>query len=185
VLLFAALWPSPEAVDALHGELDAAGADWPPEGWRRVPPHRWHLPLCCLGDDADPGIEARRLETALTGRAAPRLRLAGAGFLPRVGYAEIAPAGPADVAALAELVAVAGGVAASGGVSSGRPPHVAVVRARTARAWPPADGPLHRHRGPWWRPGEVRLVHSSHTPSPPRYRVVHRVPLARREATDW
>ncbi len=169
--LFTALWPSSEAVAALDSELVSAGLDWPPEGWRRIPPPRWHLTLCFHGDDADPGIEARRLEAALAGRPAPLLRLAGAGFLPRLGYAVVTAAGPADLVALGDLVAGAGAV------PDGRP-YVAVARARSARAWPPADSPLHRHRGPWWRPGEVRLVHSSRTPSPPRYRVVHRVPLA-------
>jgi RNA 2',3'-cyclic 3'-phosphodiesterase len=183
VRLFTALWPSPAAVDALDAELAGAGPDWPPEGWRRVPSHRWHLALSCLGDDADPGFEARRLEAALAGRAAPRLRLSGAGFLPRVGYAQVMAAGPADLAALAELVAAAGG-------PDGYLPHVAVARARNVRAWPPGDSALHRHRGPWWLPSEVRLVHSSRTPSPPRYRVVHRVPLrcglvAGPQATDW
>ena len=50
------------------------------------------------------------------------------------------------------------------GCPNGYLPHVTVARARSARAWPPADSALHRHRGPWWCPGEVRLVHSSLTP---------------------
>lgn len=168
--LFTALWPSQAAVDALRSDLDAAGADWPPEGWRATAPSRWHLTLCFHGD-ADPGMLARQLDQCAAGCVAPRLRLAGAGFLPRVAFASVFGAEPADDAALGGLVAAAGGNPA------GFLPHVTVARARRGRAWPTTTGPVHRHRGPWWQPGEVHLVSSEQGPGPLRYRVQHRVPL--------
>lgn len=168
--LFTALWPSPEVVEALTAELAAAPQEWPPEGWRGIPPSRWHLTLRFHGD-ADPGALARRLEQRAAGCVAPRLRLAGAGFLPRVAFARVVGADPADDAALAELVA------AAGGTPEGFLPHVTVARARRGRGWPTGSGPLHRHRGPWWQPSEVHLVSSEQGQGPVRYRVQHRVPL--------
>jgi 2'-5' RNA ligase len=168
--LFTALWPSPQAVDALAADLAAVPQEWPPEGWRAVPPSRWHLTLCFHGD-ADPGTLARQLEQRAAGCVAPRLRLAGAGFLPRVAFARVVGADPSDDAALAELVA------AAGATPDGFLPHVTVARARRGRAWPTSGGPLHRHRGPWWQPSEVHLVSSEQGQGPVRYRVQHRVPL--------
>lgn len=168
--LFTALWPSQEAVDALQADLTAAPQEWPPEGWRAIPPSRWHLTLCFHGD-ADSGTLARQLEQRVAGCLAPRLRLAGAGFLPRVAFARVVGADPSDDAALAELVA------AAGGTPDGFLPHVTVARARQGRAWPTRAGPLHRHQGPWWQPGEVHLVASEQGQGPVRYRVQHRVPL--------
>ena len=161
--LFTALWPSSEAVAALDSELVSASLDWPPEGWRRIPPPRWHLMLCFHGDDADPGIEARRLEAALAGRPAPLLRLAGAGFLPRLGYAVVTAAGPADLVALGDLVAGAGAVPDGAALRrrGSRP-----QRPRLATGGQPAASPPRPVVAPRRGPARAQQPHTCTTPVP-------------------
>jgi 2'-5' RNA ligase len=72
-------------------------------------------------------------------------------------------------------------VKTAGGAEDRFVPHVTVLR-RRARPGPHAD-PDPRpgwadHRGPWWSPPDVLLVSSEPGRTGPRYRVVHRVPLA-------
>lgn len=196
--LFTALWPSAEAVHALHAEL-TADRQWPPEGWRPVPTARWHVTLSFHGD-AEAGVLARRLEARAEGLAAPWLRLAGSVSLPRVAAAGVLsgpldpdadPGGPADPAADPTAdpgraafptvgthgQALAALAAAAGADPSRFLPHVTVGRTSRRDDRPPFGGPLARHRGPWWRPEEVHLVLSESTSAGPRYSVLHRVPL--------
>jgi 2'-5' RNA ligase len=183
--LFTALWPSAEAVHALHAEL-TAHPDWPPEGWRPLPTPRWHVTLCFHGED-DAGVLARRLEARAEGLAAPWLRLAGSVSLPRVAAVGVLPAGadlarpgPLDPAAGPDAQALAALVSAAGAEPARFLPHVTVARTGRRRDGPPAAGPLARHQGPWWHPEEVCLVLSEPTSAGSRYSVLHRVPLVAR-----
>ena len=139
--LFTALWPARPVLTALARELDAS-ADWPPEGWRATPLARWHVTLAFHGE-AEPGVQARRLEARAAELPAPWLRLAGAVSFPQgVAAAGVLPAGEADAAALAELVVAAGGDPASYRA------HLTVARTSRRRDAPPATGPLSGYAGP-------------------------------------
>lgn len=168
--LFTALWPAAEAIASLDGELTEC-RDWPPDGWRAIPTHRWHLTLCFHGE-TDPGVLARQLDARASGLVAPWLRLAGAVSFPRVMAVGVRSAGDADVTALDALVT------AAGADPDDYRAHVTVARSKGRRRASRADGPLREHRGPWWRPVEVCLVGSELRPGGPRYTVLHRVPLA-------
>ena len=189
--LFTALWPSAEAVHALHTEL-SGDQEWPPEGWRQVPTSRWHVTLSVHGEtekdgiekdvidkDVDEGVLARRLEARAEGLAAPWLRLAGSVPLPRVVTAGLlsAPPDPADPTAAPLGSALAALTEAAGTDPRRFLPHLTVARTSRRDDRPPAGGPPARHRGPWWRPEEVCLVLSESTSTGPRYSVLHRVPL--------
>jgi RNA 2',3'-cyclic 3'-phosphodiesterase len=166
VRLFTALWPPPEAVEALAA---AVALPVPPSGWRLTDPSTWHVTLAFHGED-DPGVLARRLERAARGVPAPRLRLAGAGAFPGVRWAGVEATAP-----LHPLVTAAGGEPARFVA------HVTVLR-RRSRPGPSPEAepstPWSEHRGPWWRPAEVLLVASEPGRGGMRYRVVHRVSLA-------
>jgi 2'-5' RNA ligase len=184
--LFTALWPSAEAVHALHTEL-AGDQEWPPEGWRPVPTSRWHVTLSVHGDigkgdlekDAEEGVLARRLEARAEGLAAPWLRLAGSVPLPRVVTAGVlcSPLDPADPIAAPLGPALAALTEAAGADPSRFLPHVTVARTSRRDDRPPVGATPARHRGPWWCPEEVCLVLSESTSAGPRYSVLHRVPL--------
>lgn len=173
--LFTALWPPPEAIDALAADVEGVemggtdGNGAVPRGWRRTDTATWHITLAFHGE-ADPGVSARRLERSAHGLPAPRLRLTGAGAFEGIRWAGV----EAD-SSLDELVTTAGGDVA------GFIAHVTVLR-RRPRPGPDAetDPPVAwaAHRGPWWQPGEVLLVASEPGRGGKRYRVVHRVPLA-------
>ncbi|MBO0849735.1 MAG: 2'-5' RNA ligase family protein [Pseudonocardia sp.] len=167
--LFTALWPPTEVTAALEAEL-TGHPGWPPEGWRGVPRQCWHVSLCFHGT-AEPGVLARRLEAAADGLAAPALRLAGVVSFSGVTALRARPVGAPEAEALAALVRAAGGDPA------GFRGHVTVARTARRRDAPPARGPLAAHRGPWWRPSEVCLVHADAGAGTPRYAVLHRVPL--------
>jgi 2'-5' RNA ligase len=166
---FTALWPPRVAVAALAGEL-AAHPDWPPDGWRPVPTGLWCIPLRSHGE-GEPGLLARRLDAGACGLLAPCLRLVGAVSLPGVAAVGVGTAGQADAAALRALTEV------TGADPGEPPPHLAVARTARRHDAPPPAGPLGAHRGPWWRPADVRLVYAEPGPAAPRYRVLHRVPL--------
>ena len=163
--LFTAILPPPATVAALREVLDG-DPGWPPEGWRPVPPERWHITLCFHGE-ADPGVLARRLDAAAGGAPAPSLRLAGAVAFARVS-AVGGDTGPGGLDALVR--------AADGDPGSFRP-HVTVARTSRRSDAPPTAGPLARFTGRWWRPGEICLVRSDQVSGAPRYTVLHRVPL--------
>jgi 2'-5' RNA ligase len=167
VRLFTALWPPAEAVAALAAELPAE----PAAGWRIADTSTWHITLAFHGE-AQMGPQARRLEAAAYGAAAPRLRLRGAGAFTGVRWAGV-EAEP--VAALTALVDLAGGTSAEFVA------HVTLLR-RRIRPGPHVDSdppmPWADHVGPWWRPVEVLLVASEPARGGVRYRPVHRVPLA-------
>lgn len=167
--LFTALRPPPEAISELDAALNGR-TGWPPEGWRAIPPRRWHVTLCFHGE-ADPGVLARRLDAEAGGLTAPRLRLAGAVALGAVIAAEVHPAGRRDVAAMAALVVAAGADRA------GHRPHVSVARTSRRADAPPAGGPLERFTGSRWSPEEVCLILSELSSGSPRYTVLHRVRL--------
>jgi 2'-5' RNA ligase len=168
VRLFTALWLADDAVDALR---DAADPEHPPAGWRAVDPASWHITLAFHGE-ADPGVLARRLDRAALDATAPRLRVAGSGAFDGVRWAgvETEPDGALDAL-----------VKTAGGAEDRFVPHVTVLR-RRARPGPHADPDptpgWADHRGPWWSPPDVLLVSSEPGRTGPRYRVVHRVPLA-------
>jgi 2'-5' RNA ligase len=169
--LFTALWVPPAAVAALLA--DGAGEPAPP-GWRAVVPESWHLLLAFHGE-ADPGVRARRLDAAVHGAAAPRLRLAGAGE-----WAE-ASAGTVRWAGVEEDGAVLGAlVTAAGGDPRRFRAHVVVQRTqrRSGPPTPTAPPAWVEHRGPWWRPAEVVLAASEPARGGARYPAVHRVPLS-------
>ena len=170
--LFTALWPPPEIVSELDAALSGdGGADsWPPEGCRAIPTGRWHVTLCFHGE-ADPGVLARRLDSAATDLAAPWLRLAGAITFGAVIAAAVHPAGPEDAAAMAALVS------AAGADEDTHRPHVSVARTSRRSDGPPAGGRLERFTGSWWRPEEVCLVRSEISSGSPKYTVLHRVRL--------
>ncbi|WP_051580153.1 2'-5' RNA ligase family protein [Pseudonocardia acaciae] len=168
--LFTALWPPPEVTAGLAAELDGH-PDWPPEGWRPVPSEDWLVTLHVHGA-AEPGVLARRLESAAVGLAAPALRMAGVVSFGGVAALRVLPSGTADADALAALVLAAGGDPA------GFRGHITLARTSRRRDAPPARGPLATHRGPWWRPAEVCLAYSELGVGQPRYAVLHRVPLA-------
>jgi 2'-5' RNA ligase len=167
--LFTALWPPPEALDALEQALEPADLASRPE-WRAVPRERLHLTLSFHGDD-DPARRAAVLDDRLTGLPAPRLRLAGAGAFPGVLWAGVQTD---DAAALEALVAGAGAD------PSGYVAHLTLARRSGRRRGRPALADLPAlPPGPWWVPGEVLLVASSRDAQGLRYRPVHRVPLGR------
>jgi 2'-5' RNA ligase len=169
VRLFTALWPPDDAVAALAADLP--GGLHAPPGWRAAAPSTWHLTLAFHGQ-ADPGIHARALESAVRGLVAPRLRLAGAGRFRGVRWAgvDVDPDG-----GLGDLVA------AAGGDRDGFSPHITILRLRI-RPGPGADTdpptPWSGHRGAWWRPAEVLLMASEPARGGSRYHVMHRVPLS-------
>jgi 2'-5' RNA ligase len=168
VRLFTALWLADDAVAALR---EVTGAEAPPAGWRAVDPGSWHITLAFHGE-ADPGILARRLDRAARAAPAPRLRVDGAGAFDGVRWAGV-QAEPGE--------RLAGLVAAAGGEVDRFVPHVTVLRrrARPGRdADPDPPTAWAGHRGPWWSPPDVLLVSTEPGRSGPRYRVVHRVPLA-------
>ncbi len=167
--LFTALWPPLAAIVALRTEL-AADGEWPPDGWRAVPPVRWHLTLGFHGE-GDGGVLARDLDRLAADIRAPWLRLAGTVVLPRVAAAAVVTAGRSDADALAALVL------AGGGDPRRHRAHVTVARTSRRGDAPTPGGPPARHRGPWWRPEEVCLVRSELTSGSPRYTVLHRVSL--------
>jgi RNA 2',3'-cyclic 3'-phosphodiesterase len=165
--LFTALWRPDPAIEDLRG----AAPDDPPAGWRIVDPESWHVALAGYGE-AEPGPLARRLDHVARGVPAPTLRTTGAGASEGVRWAGVQAADPERLARLVEL--------------SGRPhrryrPHVALLR-RRPRPGPALDPdppvPWGEHRGPWWRPTDLLLVSSEPARGGPRYRIVHRVPLA-------
>jgi 2'-5' RNA ligase len=158
--LFTALWPPPQAIDALAAEV----GEEVPGGWRRTDVGTWHVTLAFHGD-ADPAASARRLDDAARGLVVPRLRLAGAGAFDGVRWAGVEVDG-----SLADLVT------AAGGDPDGFVAHVTVLRRRTRSLADPVT-PWSGHVGPWWRPGEVLLVASEPGRGGVRYRVVHRVPF--------
>jgi 2'-5' RNA ligase len=168
VRLFTALWLAEEAVAALRA---AAQPDRPPPGWRAVDPQSWHLTLAFHGE-ADPGVLARRLDRAARDAPAPRLRTRHAGAFAGVRWAGVEADPPARLAGLVEL-------------AGGRPEefvaHVTVLRRRQRPgrdADPEPALPWTDHHGPWWQPADLLLVSSEPGRGEPRYRVVHRVPLA-------
>jgi 2'-5' RNA ligase len=177
--LFTAIWPPQPVVAELTGVLDA-DARWPLDGWRPIPSRRWHLTLCFHGE-ADPGVLARRLDSALdpgaglgagSGMApAPWLRLAGAVSFARVIAARVRTAGPEHDAALAALVT------AAGADPGGHRPHVTLARTARRCDTPPRGGPPAGFVGSWWRPEEICLVRSEMVSGAPRYTVLHRVAL--------
>ena len=174
--LFTALWPPPEAVAALRGELPADDG-WPPPGWRLIRTQSWHLTLCFHGD-TEPEPVARRLRSRLRGRAAPWLRLAGEVSFPGVLAAGLVADRPGGADALRDLAVAAGADAARFRA------HVTVARGPRGRAAVDMGdmGPLHGHLGPWWRPSEVCLVRSELGGGPPRYTMLDRVPLVPEKA---
>ncbi|MDQ4119787.1 MAG: RNA 2',3'-cyclic phosphodiesterase [Actinomycetota bacterium] len=169
--LFTALWPPADALDVLADTVTAVAE---PAGWRRVPRERWHLTLAFHGED-DPDRMASELDE-LTGAAAPRLRLAGAGSFPGVLWAGLETLEATDRAALDALVAGAGGDPGTFVA------HLTLARRSGGRRGRPAlpDVPP----GPWWSPSEVLLVASERDATGIHYRPVHRVPLTVPVATD-
>lgn len=162
--LFTALWPPPPVADALAADV----GDEVPRGWRRTDTATWHVTLAFHGE-ADPGVSARRLERSVSGLAAPRLRLAGAGAFEGLRWAGVDCESP-----------LAGLVTATGGDVARFVAHVTVLRRRPRPGPDPETDPAtpwSRHRGSWWRPAEVLLVASEPGRGGMRYRVVHRVPL--------
>ena len=162
--LFTALWPPPDAVAELAAALRP---DDVPAGWRAMDSATWHLTLAFHGD-AEPGVLARALEGGGRGLPAPRLRIAGTGAFDGVRWAGVEADPPAD---LHTLVTVAGGDLTR------FVPHVTLLR-RRARSGPDPAVELPVPAGSWWRPDEILLVSSEPGRRGPRYRVVHRVPLA-------
>jgi 2'-5' RNA ligase len=167
--LFTALWPPGPVVAELELALSDA-RHWPPEGWRAIPSRRWHVTLCFHGE-GDPGVLARRLDSAAEGLEAPWLRLSGAVSLGSVIAATVHPAGPRDATAMAAVVS------AAGADQTTHRPHVSVARTSRRSDAPPVGGPLDRFTGSWWRPEEVCLVLSERSSGSPRYTVLHRAPL--------
>lgn len=174
--LFTALWPADDAVSALVVALLEGGAPGDgipaPRGWTAVDPSTWHVTLAFHGE-ADPGVLARRLDEQAHGRTAPVLRLAGAGAFPDVRWVGVEIDPPEGLAGL---------LAAAGGNPARFVPHVTLLRRRArpgSDAEPDPPAPWSGHRGPGWTPHEVLLVASEPDRGGARYRVVHRVPLAR------
>jgi 2'-5' RNA ligase len=165
--LFTALWPPPEAVEA----LTAASAGEPTDGWRRTDPSTWHITLAFHGEaQLEPSVQ--RLDAAVAGARAPRLRLHGAGRFDGVRWAGVQSAPAGALAALAHLAGARPGEFVA---------HVTLLR-RRGRPDPHVDGPepptpWAEHTGPWWRPHEVLLVASEPGGKGVHYRPVHRVPL--------
>ena len=147
--LFVSLRPPPAVIEHLRAQLP----QWPSD------PARWHISLAFLGDDADPAVVHEHLSSALAGRPALDLHLAGVGSFGR-GQRWIGVGG--DLPALHALAAT---VAGATGVGSDRPyrPHLTVGRRV------PQDR-LAGYRGPGWRATEVELVRSDLHP-----RVLHTV----------
>jgi 2'-5' RNA ligase len=164
--LFTALWPPSVVVEALVEASAGEAAD----GWRRTDPSTWHITLAYHGE-AQVEPLAGRLDAAVRGISAPRLRLHGAGRFDGVRWAGVQSAPAGALASLARL--------------AGAPPgefvaHVTVLR-RRGRSAPLSEPepltPWDAHTGPCWRPHEVLLVACEPGGKGVHYRPVHRVPL--------
>lgn len=151
-------------------------------GWRAVTPRRRHVTLRFLAD-ADPDAVAEALRRDLAGLPAPALRTVGAGVFGSALWLGVRTDGPQDWRRL---------LVAAGADPDEHVAHLTVARRPgPARARGPGPGAasaavpsgLVEHRGPLWRPGEVRLVASGNP-----YRLVAAFPLvggdARRAGAD-
>jgi 2'-5' RNA ligase len=162
VRLFVAVLPDAAVDRAVDAALEVALRRAPDGGrWRPVASSRRHVTLR-FHADADPAEVSAGLRAELAGRAAPTLRLAGAGVF---GTALWLGVHPDDPAAWTDLVA------ATGADPDTHVPHLTVARARGAAAAAVPPG-LAGHCGPAWTAGEVVLV-ASGVP----YRVLDRFPL--------
>jgi 2'-5' RNA ligase len=163
--LFSAVVPPEPVLDQLAGALGPI--DRP---LRAEPRAGWHVTLGFYGDGEDPGTRLAWLQDALSGLAAPRLRLHGRGTFPGVGWVGVQADQTLDRLALA----------AGAGVGRPHKAHLTIARWRPQeqRAGQAALSTVTGYRSQWWTATEVALMASVRTGAGSRYTVVGRVPLA-------
>ncbi len=173
--LFASLVPPADALEHLRLAVSTwtgPGGERPALRW--TDPEQWHVTLAFYGDVPDGAVPevTAALRTAVGERAAPALRLRGAGsFADRTLWVGLAGRSPRDTEALAGLLAAstAAGAAVVGGPDDGRErrrAHLTLARAgsgprgRSAPVIAAAVRALAVYAGPVWRPEAVVLVSS-------------------------
>ncbi|TVT49276.1 RNA 2',3'-cyclic phosphodiesterase [Amycolatopsis rhizosphaerae] len=172
MLLFSAVLLPEAIVASLRSHLDGLPDAGP--GIRWVAPEQWHITLGFYGESGDPAEPASRagwLRTALAGRAAPLVRLEGAGTFSHVLYVGVYSEGLAELAA------------AAGAQQEERPylPHLTVARTKRMVPRELAHG-LSGFASEPWEPAEAVLMRSDRTPQGAQYSVVERFPLVSRQA---
>ena len=182
--LFSALRPPDEVCADLENAL-AGAQNQPGAALRWTPVERWHVTLGFFGDDDDPDRRIKWLTRRVTGRPAPRLRIAGSGTVPGVLWAGIESAASPDEVKLTKLAQ------AAGAGRRGYRPHLTLARwsarqrsdqrsdqGEPGRRKPDVPAALTGYTGPWFTPVEVLLVRSDLGVSGPAYQTIERVPLS-------
>jgi len=167
--LFSAVLPPPAVAEAGWRALAGVRAEVPGPRW--ITPGQWHITLGFYGE-ADRAEHSRWLREALAGRAAPVLRLEGAGTFARVLYLGVHSEG------LTELARAAG-------AGQDRPylPHLTVARTR-GEVPPELPARLAGYASQTWTATEAVLMRSESGPDGPRYSVLDRFPLVSRPAGE-
>lgn len=130
---FVAVVPPPDAVAPLAAAAEQWRQGWPELGW--VPPERWHLTLCFLGEVTEETAAAVGDELgALAASASPiPAAMGGGGTFPPRGSPRVVWVGVEASAPLPALAAGVAEVAAGAGLevdARSYRPHITVARAR-------------------------------------------------------
>lgn len=165
--LFVALWPTPEATDAIQRVVAPLRVRYRDLRWQ--PPQRWHITVAFLGE-REPEREVQRF-SRLTGLAGGPVYVLSSGHFGPVLWLGVDAAWLSDVA---RTVRKAHHV-----VERRFHPHITVARSRTTvgqRQVRRAVTDLAESRASTWVASELTLVRSTIGPSPD-YDVIARSPL--------
>lgn len=163
--LFAAVVPTPEALDHLARAVDGGGLG----SLRPVPRPQWHVTVAFFGDVPDRTADelVDRLARA-AGRTAPfAIRLRGAGTFPKQAMRgrQLWVGVDGEVAALARLSDRAAAAARRCGLAMEDRPYRAHLTLGRSRGGPadmrPQVAALTAYDGPAWTVDTLRLVHST------------------------
>ena len=180
VRAFVAVVPPPEALSPLADALPDLRARWPEVGW--IPPERWHLTLCFLGDIGEEAAGSLARDLAAAAAETPPIPavVGGGGSFPGGRRARVLWVG-VDAEPLTALASRVGQAARRIGVEvDTRPykPHITMGRVRKEPMSDPDDAraALSAARGARFEVDRVVLFRSFLGPKP-RYEELLACPL--------
>ena len=180
VRAFVAVVPPAEALSPLADALPDLRARWPDVGW--IPPERWHLTLCFLGDIREEAAESLARDLTASAAETPPIHavVGGGGSFPGGRRARVLWVG-VDAEPLTTLAARVGQAARKIGVEvDSRPyrPHITIGRVRKEPMADPdaARATLSAARGARFEVDRLLLFRSFLGPKP-RYEELVACPL--------